>query len=170
MINVALFLTYDEYMTENKIKDICPSAVLEIKCSIKGWRLMFRRFYNEAAVTLEKGNEDDVVPVVVWDIDIDDLEVMEAVYPEEIYVKKYFNLASGNLTFSAFTYVMVETPIVMPEEDYLDSIMEAYCEHNFDLTCVENALDFAADYSRKGRNENGSLHEGTDRESQQHKP
>ena len=167
---MALFLTYDEYMLENKIKTLCPSAKLSIKCGIKGWRLVFRKFYSRAAVTLEKGNENDVVPVVVWDISHEDLDDMEIIYPEEIYTKKYFNLTSSELTVSAFTYVMGETPIAMPDEEYLDSIMEAYCEHNFDMTSVENALDFAADYLRKGRIENGSLYKGTDRESQQRKP
>ena len=162
---MALFLTYDEYMLENKIKTICPSAKLSIKCGIKDWRLVFRKFYSETTVTLEKGNENDIVPVVVWDIDNEDLDDMETIYPEEIYTKKYFNLTSSELTVSAFTYVMGETPIAMPDEEYLDSIMEAYCEHNFDMTCVENALDFAADYLRKGRSKSGSLHEGTDRES-----
>ena len=167
---MALFLTYDEYMMENKIKTICPSAELAIKCGIKGWRLVFRKFYSKAAVTLEKGSENDVVPVVVWDISHEDLDDMETVYPEEIYTKKYFNLTSSELTVSAFTYVMSETPIAMPDDMYLDDIMESYCENNFDLTAIENALDFVADYLRKGRIENGSLYKGTDRESQQRKP
>ena len=58
----------------------------------------------------------------------------------------------------------------MPDDMYLDDIMESYCENNFDLTAIENALDFVADYLRKGRIENGSLYKGTDRESQQRKP
>ena len=162
---MALFLTYDEYMLENKIKTLCPSAKLSIKCGIKDWRLVFRKFYSETTVTLEKGNENDIVPVVVWDIDDEDLDDMETIYPEEIYTKKYFNLTSSELTVSAFTYVMSETPIAMPDDMYLDDIMEAYCENNFDLIAIENALDFTTDYLRKGRIENGSLHEGTDRES-----
>ena len=42
---MAFLLSYDGYMREEKIKEICPTAVLFMKCGLQNFVLEFRRFY-----------------------------------------------------------------------------------------------------------------------------
>ena len=48
-------LTYDGYMKEEKIQEICPSAKLFMQCGLKDCTLEFHRFYETAMPTLEAG-------------------------------------------------------------------------------------------------------------------
>ena len=83
-------LTYDGYMKEEKIQEICPSAKLFMQCGLKDCTLEFHRFYETAMPTLEQGEE--IVPAVIWKLEESDLKNMEAIYPNEIYQKTNWNL------------------------------------------------------------------------------
>lgn len=51
-------LTYDGYMKEEKLQEICPSAILFMQCGLKDCVLEFRRFYETAMPTLEVGEAE----------------------------------------------------------------------------------------------------------------
>ena len=49
---MVYLLTYDGYMKEEKLQEICPSAKLFMQCGLKDCALEFRRFYETAMPTL----------------------------------------------------------------------------------------------------------------------
>ena len=59
---MVYLLTYDGYMKEEKLQEICPSAKLFMQCGLKDCSLEFHRFYETAMPTLEVG--DEIVPAV----------------------------------------------------------------------------------------------------------
>ena len=87
---MVYLLTYDGYMREGYLEEICPSAILFMQCGLKDCALEFRRFYETAMPTLEVG--DEIVPAVIWKLEESDLQNMEAIYPNEIYQKTNWNL------------------------------------------------------------------------------
>ena len=150
-------LTYDGYMKEEKLQEICPSAILFMQCGLKDCVLEFRRFYETAMPTLEVG--DEIVPAVIWKLEESDLKNMEAIYPNEIYQKTNWNLKTEKGVLEATVFLMRETPFSLPQENELGMMEEAYEEHNFDYSCVENALDRAKDREETY----DTLYPGTDR-------
>lgn len=56
-------------------------------------------------------------------------------------------------------FLMKETPFAFPKENEVEAIEEAYAEHSFDYSCVENALDRTKDREEAY----GTLYQGTDR-------
>ena len=154
---MAYLLTYDGYMREGYLEEICPSAILFMQCGLKDCALEFRRFYETAMPTLEVG--DEIVPAVIWKLEESDLQNMEAIYPNEIYQKTNWNLKTEKGVLEATVFLMRETPFSLPQENELGMMEEAYEEHNFDYSCVENALDRAKDREETY----DTLYPGTDR-------
>lgn len=150
---MAFLLIYDAYMCEERMKEICPSAKIILKCVLADCQLVFRRFYQTARLTLEHGK--DKVPAILWQLRKEELQDMKIVYPKEICHQMDVCLKLKDETITANIFVMKETPIAYPKERELDLIEEAYGEHNFDYSCVENALDMAKDME----GENGTLYE-----------
>lgn len=92
---MVYLLTYDRYMKEEKIQEICPSAKLFMKCGLKDCALEFRRFYETAMPTLEAG--DEIVPAVIWTLEESELQDMDAVYPHEIYERAVWNFRTEKM-------------------------------------------------------------------------
>ena len=154
---MVYLLTYDGYMREGYLEEICPSAILFMQCGLKDCALEFRRFYETAMPTLEVG--DEIVPAVIWKLEESDLQNMEAIYLNEIYERAVWNLKTEKGVLEATVFLMRETPFSLPQENELGMMEEAYEEHNFDYSCVENALDRAKDREETY----GTLYPGTDR-------
>lgn len=154
---MVYLLTYDGYMKEEKLQEICLSAKLFMQCGLKDCALEFRRFYETAMPTLEVG--DEIVPAVIWKLEGSDLQDMEAIYPNEIFQKTNWNLKTEKGVLDVMVFLMRETPFSLPQENELGMMEEAYEEHNFDYSCVENALDRAKDREEAY----GTLYPGTDR-------
>ncbi len=72
-------LTYDGYMKEEKLQEICPSAKLFMQCGLKDCALEFHRFYETAMPTLEVG--DEIVPAVIWILKESYLQDLEEFIP-----------------------------------------------------------------------------------------
>ena len=154
---MVYLLTYDGYMKEEKLQEICPSAKLFMQCGLKDCVLEFQKFYETAMPTLEQGEE--IVPAVIWKLEESDLQNMEAIYLNEIYERAVWNLKTEKGVLEATVFLMRETPFSLPQENELGMMEEAYDEHNFDYSCVENALDRAKDREETY----GTLYPGTDR-------
>ena len=154
---MVYLLTYDGYMREGYLEEICPSAILFMQCGLKDCALEFRRFYETAMPTLEVG--DEIVPAVIWKLEESDLQNMEAIYLNEIYERAVWNLKTEKGVLEATVFLMRETPFSLPQENELGMMEEAYEEHSFDYSCVENALDRAKDREETY----GTLYPGTDR-------
>ena len=154
---MVYLLTYDGYMREGYLEEICPSAILFMQCGLKDCALEFRRFYETAMPTLEVG--DEIVPAVIWKLEESDLQNMEAIYLNEIYESAVWTLKTEKGVLEATVFLMRETPFSLPQENELGMMEEAYDEHNFDYSCVENALDRAKDREETY----DTLYPGTDR-------
>ena len=150
-------LTYDGYMKEEKLQEICPSAKLFMQCGLKDCILEFHRFYETAMPTLEVG--DEIVPAVIWILKESYLQDLEAIYPNEIYQKTNWNLKTEKDVLDVMVFLMKETPFAFPKEKEVEAMEEAYEEHSFDYSYVENALDRAKDREETY----GTLYPGTDR-------
>ena len=111
---MVYLLTYDRYMKEEKIQEICPSAKLFMKCGLKDCALEFRRFYETAMPTLEAG--DEIVPAVIWTLEESELQDMDAVYPHEIYERAVWNLKTEKGVLEATVFLMRETPFAFPKD------------------------------------------------------
>ena len=154
---MVYLLTYDGYMKEEKLQEMCPSAILFMQCGLKDCALEFRKFYETAMPTLEVGYE--IVPSVIWTLEESDLQDMNAVYPNEIYERAVWNLKTEKGVLDVMVFLMKETPFAFPKEKEVEAMEEAYEEHSFDYSCVENALDRAKDREETY----GTLYQGTDR-------
>lgn len=154
---MVYLLTYDGYMREEYLEEICPSAILFMQCDLKDCALEFRRFYETAMPTLEVG--DEIVPAVIWTLEESELQDMDAVYPHEIYERAVWNLKTEKGVLDVMVFLMRETPFAFPKEKEVEAMEEAYEEHSFDYSCVENALDRAKDREETY----GTLYPGTDR-------
>lgn len=154
---MVYLLTYDGYMREGYLEEICPSAILFMQCGLKDCALEFRRFYETAMPTLKVG--DEIVPAVIWKLEESDLQNMEAIYLNEIYQKTNWNLKTEKSVLKVMVFLMKETPFAFPKEKEVEAMEEAYAEHSFDYSCVENALDRAKDREEAY----GTLYPGTDR-------
>ena len=153
---MVYLLTYDGYMKEEKLQEMCPSAILFMQCGLKDCALEFRKFYETAMPTLEVGYE--IVPSVIWTLEESDLQDMNAVYPHEIYERAVWNLKTEKGVLDVMVFLMRETPFAFPKEKEVEAMEEAYEEHSFDYSCVENALDRAKDREEAY----GTLYPGTD--------
>ena len=140
---MVYLLTYDGYMREGYLEEICPSAILFMQCDLKDCALEFRRFYETAMPTLEVG--DEIVPAVIWKIEETDLQNMELISPNEIYERGVWNFRTEKNVLEVTVFLMKETPFAFPKEKEVEAMEEAYAEHSFDYSCVENALDRAKD-------------------------
>ena len=111
---MVYLLTYDGYMREEYLEEICPSAILFMQCDLKDCALEFRRFYETAMPTLEVG--DEIVPAVIWKIEETDLQNMELIYPNEIYEREVWNFRTEKDVLKVTVFLMRETPFAFPKE------------------------------------------------------
>ena len=142
---MAFMLTYDENMRSSFMQTLCPSAKLSVKCKVKGWRLVLRRFFAGAEFSIEPGAEEDSVPAVLWEIDSADEKDLADFYPKELYEKILFSFHTGESRIAAFAFVLRNHETELPEDEYIEKIAAAYAEHDFDFWFVEQAMDSAAD-------------------------
>ena len=134
-------LTYDIYMSEEKMKEILPQAQIKMRCLLNGYEL---KFFNQV-LGLIKSDKDMCVPAVIWSIEENDIVKIEEVYPKESYGKSYFHIKIDdkyvNDDILTAVYIPKNTATVFPTNEYIEDIIKAYVENNFDFSCIEYALD-----------------------------
>ncbi len=136
-------LTYDIYMSEEKMKKILPQAQIKMRCLLNGYEL---KFFNQV-LGLIKSDKDMCVPAVIWNIKEGDLINIEKIYPKESYGKSYFHIKIDdkyvNDDIVTAVYIPKNTVTMFPTNEYIEGIIKAYGENNFDFCCIEYALDNA---------------------------
>ena len=134
-------LTYDIYMSEEKMKEILPQAQIKMRCLLNGYEL---KFFNQV-LGLIKSDKDMCVPAVIWSIEENDIVKIEEIYPKESYDKSYFHIKIDdkymNDDIVTVVYIPKNTVPVFPTNEYIEDIIKAYLENNFDFCCIEYALD-----------------------------
>lgn len=138
-----LYIAYGSNMSLVQMNYRCPNSYVICNGKLKGWKLVF----NYHADVIKTDNENDFVPVVVWDIDSKDwnrLDIYEG-YPL-YYVKKTVNVILDNGKIEkAVVYVMADNKkgIRPPSLSYFDGIREGYIENGIDVEYLYEALEYS---------------------------
>jgi gamma-glutamylcyclotransferase (GGCT)/AIG2-like uncharacterized protein YtfP len=121
----------------------CPNSYVVCNGKLKGWRLVF----NVHADIVKTDNENDFVPVVVWNIadaDWNNLDMYEG-YPS-YYIKETVNviLDDGKVE-KAIVYVMADNRkgIYPPMQSYFNCIYKGYTENGIDVEYLYEALEYS---------------------------
>ena len=144
-----LYIAYGSNMNRSQMDYRCPNSYVVCNGKLKGYKLVF----NYHADVIKTNNENDIVPVVVWNIADNDwgrLDVYEG-YPS-YYVKETVNviLDNGNIE-KAIVYVMANNRkgVCPPLQSYFDCIYEGYIESGIDVKYLYDALEYSFDNKTK---------------------
>lgn len=144
-------LTYDIYMSEEKMKEILPQTQIKMRFLLNGYEL---KFFNQV-LGLIKSDKDMCVPAVIWNIKENDLINIEKIYPKESYDKSYFHIkiddkyVNDDILTAVYIPKNIKNTVTMfPTNEYIEDIIKAYGENNFDFCYIEYALDNVAEERR----------------------
>lgn len=136
-----LYIAYGSNMNLEQMDYRCPNSYVVGNGKLKGWKLVF----NVHADVIKTNNENDVVPVVVWNIADSDWEKLDMYegYPS-YYIKKTVNVILDNgKTEKAIVYVMADNRkgICPPAQNYFNCIYNGYIENGIDIEYLYEALE-----------------------------
>lgn len=138
-----LYVAYGSNMSLSQMDYRCPNSYVVCNGKLKGYKLVF----NFHADVIKTDNEDDFVPVVVWNItdaDWDRLDMYEG-YPS-YYIKESVNVILDNGKIEkAIVYVMADNRkgVCPPAQSYFDGICEGYIENGIDVEHLYEALQYS---------------------------
>ena len=141
-----LYIAYGSNMNIQQMAHRCPNSYVVCNGKLNGYKLVF----NYHADVIETNNENDFVPVVVWnsaDADWDMLDMYEG-YPS-YYVKETVNVILDNdKTEKAVVYVMVDNRkgFYRPSKDYFECIKKGYIENKIDVEYLYDALEYSLNH------------------------
>lgn len=137
-----LYAAYGSNMNHEQMGKRCPHSDIVGTGYIYGWNLVF----DAHADIRESDNEDDYVPVVIWDVvseDLDKLDKYEG-YPD------YYDHGAVEVEFEdgttdvAFIYVMQDSDgVCPPDRHYFDRIVKGAIENDIDIEYLYDALDYS---------------------------
>lgn len=136
-----LYCAYGSNCSLSQMDYRCPNSYVVGNGKLKGYRLVF----NVHADIIKTDNENDFVPVVVWNIADSDwvrLDMYEG-YPS-YYVKETVNVILDNEKIEkAIVYVMADNRkgICPPAQSYFDGIYKGYIENGIDVEYLYEALE-----------------------------
>lgn len=140
-----LYVSYGSNMNLGQMAVRCPNSNVVCNGELHGFKLVF----NCHADIIETGNEDDVVPVVVWDIADDDWESLDMYegypnYYDRRGIQVWFEDGTSDV---AIVYVMTDNRkgICPPDRRYFDCIVKGATENDIDIMYLYDALDYAYD-------------------------
>ena len=125
----------------------CAEARVSGKGRLEGYRLIFQASF--ANVERLAGS---VVPVLLWEIskqderNLDRYEGFPLLYRKAIVKVRQDD---GSVA-DALTYVMtgLRQQRLMPTRQYLQTVMDGYCDAGFDLSFIRQALELLAESNR----------------------
>lgn len=135
-----LYCAYGSNCSLSQMAYRCPNSYVVSNGKLKGYKLVF----NVHADVIKTNNENDFVPVVVWNIadsDWDRLDMYEG-YPL-YYVKESVNvILDDGRTENAIVYVMADDKkgIRRPSKDYFECIEEGYIANGIDVKYLYEAV------------------------------
>jgi len=124
----------------------CPTAKIEGKGILKGYRLLFKGREDSAYCTIEK-KRGGKVPVVIWELEPEDEKALDFYegYPR-FYEKEDVKVTLENgRVIMAMVYIMTDKVLNrihlnLPSKSYLHTVREGYRRAGFDEKFVEDAL------------------------------
>lgn len=138
-----LYISYGSNMNLSQMDYRCPNSKVVCNGKLKGWRLVF----NVHADIIKTDDENDFVPVVVWNIDSKDWENLDMYegYPS-YYIKETVNVILDNgKTEKAIVYVMADNRkgFFRPTKSYFEGIEAGYIENGIDVKYLYDALSYS---------------------------
>ena len=142
-----LYIAYGSNMSVNQMAYRCPNSKVVCNGKLHGFKLVF----NVHADIIKTDNDNDVVPVVVWDIADKDWKVLDMYegYPS-YYVKEIVNvILEDGKAEEAIVYVMADNRkgICPPNSSYFNCIVKGYMDNGINTDYLFDALDYS--YSNK---------------------
>lgn len=138
-----LYISYGSNMNLGQMEYRCPHSKVVCNGKLKGYRLVF----NTHADIIKTNNDNDIVPVVVWDIDSRDWNMLDMYegYPS-YYIKETVNviLDDGKI-MDAIVYVMANNRkgFCRPFISYFEGIETGYIENGIDVSYLYDALEYS---------------------------
>lgn len=138
-----LYIAYGSNMSVNQMAYRCPSSKVVCNGKLQGYRLVF----NVHADIIKTDNENDIVPVVVWNIADKDWKMLDMYegYPS-YYVKEIVNvILEDGRTEKAIVYVMADNRkgIYPPASSYFNCIVKGYMDNGINTDYLFDALDYS---------------------------
>ena len=144
-----LYLAYGSNMNLEQMDYRCPNSYVVGNGKLKGFKLVF----NIHADVIRTDNENDFVPVVVWNIadaDWERLDMYEGC--PSYYVKETVNVILDNGKIErAVVYVMADNRkgICHPSKTYFEGIKTGYIENGIDVEYLYDALEYSFNHETR---------------------
>lgn len=132
-------LAYGRNLDLERMKEKCPHSILVGKSMLKDYQISFKKY-----ITIEPhiGGE---VPVGIWGIDADgaekELDIIEG-FPE-MYRKEYVELEFDGRTIESLVYLINDTNVKVPDEQYFGRLLKGYADFGFDRRYLDDAVQRA---------------------------
>lgn len=138
-----LYISYGSNMNLRQMAYRCPNSKVVCNGKLMGYRLVF----NCHADVIKTNNDEDFVPVVMWDIADEDWNMLDRYegFPH-YYIKETVNVILDNGEVEkAIVYVMTENRkgISMPSKDYFNCILKGYKENGIDTKYLYDTLVYS---------------------------
>lgn len=135
-----LYAAYGSDMNMRQMDERCPHAMAIGKGRIKGWRFCF----NSTDAIYEAGNEEDFVPVVIWDVPKEGGNWQRLDGCHSDYESKTIDVELDNGASEVATvYIKNADGIHPPERHYFNSVVRGAAENYIDIEYLYEALEYA---------------------------
>lgn len=138
-----LYVAYGSNMNIDQMNYRCPDSKIVGTGKLRGWKLVF----NIHADIVETGNNEDILPVVIWNIADDDWEELDLYegYPT-YYIRHGVSVEFDNGKEDyALVYIMSDNckGICPPMEKYFDGIIKGCIDNGIDTEYLYDALEYS---------------------------
>lgn len=139
-----LYSAYGSNMNLEQMKHRCPKSKVVCNGVLTGWKFVF----NVHADIIRTGDENDFVPVVIWDIDDNDWENLDMYegYPTYYVKENVMAVTVDGDCVETVVYVMADDRkgIYLPNDYYFDVVLRGYKENGINTRSLYAALEYAA--------------------------
>lgn len=140
-----LYLAYGSNCNLEQMSHRCPNSKKIGIGKLNGWKAVFN-FHMDIIKT---GKKKDIVPVVVWDIDSKDWDMLDMYegFPS-YYVKETVDVILDNgKKEKAVVYVMADNRkgVHPPASNYFNCIFKGYMDNGIDTDYLFDTLDYSYD-------------------------
>lgn len=143
------YIAYGSNINLEQMAFRCPHSKVVGVGYLKGWKL----YFNYHADIMNTNNENDITPVLIWDIAKDDWKTLDKYegFPK-YYIKDLIPFYMKNKEYEGIVYLMNrKIEFCPPSLEYFETIATGYEENNIKFDCLINACQEALD--REGEEE-----------------
>lgn len=135
------YIAYGSNMNLGQMAYRCPKSKVVGKGLLYGWKLVF----NTHADIIPTGSNEDTVPVVVWDVAVEDwssLDFYEG-FPKYYVKEEIETMFENGHSEKCIAYVMAQDRkgYMPPYQNYFDVILEGCKANGIDVNYLYDALD-----------------------------